>query len=165
MPWGKSFPHQGSSSSGTGRTWGFSWGSYLNAIGNLADPCFICFCIHASLGMPASSCHFEGKDKNFQRVPWFAPTRLCPSSCGVSFFLLTSCVGRGHFPDCSAPQSLSSRTRVKELPWAGTRHFYVGGASLEAKKEKTNWQKLTKSLIVSAQTWINRGHSLSTAQS
>lgn len=81
----------------------------------------------------------------WRQEPSFTPTRLCPSNCGISFSLLTSCVGRGHFPDCSAPESLSSGTRVKEPPWPGTCHFYVGGASLEAKKEKTGRNKVSPS--------------------
>lgn len=43
----------------------------MSAIGNFADTFFICFCVHASLRMPAGQCHFEGKDKNFPGVRLF----------------------------------------------------------------------------------------------
>jgi len=68
----------------------------MNAIGNFADTFFICVYVHAALRMPASQCHFEGKDKNFLRVQLLPLWRLYPSTCGVGFQQwIHSCSHRG----------------------------------------------------------------------
>lgn len=40
----------------------------MNAVGNFADTFLICVCVQGALRMPASQCHFEGKDENFLGV-------------------------------------------------------------------------------------------------
>lgn len=57
----------------------------MGSIASLADPCLICFCIHASLGMPANKCHFEGEEKNFQKICLLTRGLFCPSTGAVSF--------------------------------------------------------------------------------
>lgn len=136
----------------------------MNAIGNFADTFFICVYVHASLRMPASQCHFEGKDKNFPRVQLFTLWRLWPSTCGVSFniHLIHSCSRRGGQWHGSAPHSFSSRTSGERTFLISYMSMALGMCHSRGKvKERISCPKLTASLRVSTQrdSW---GSSVST---
>lgn len=114
----------------------------MNAIGNFADPFFICFYVHAALRMPASQCHFEGKDKTFPRVQLFTPWSLCPATCGrfPQRTFLAPVVGRQRQAPAHVlrhPQSVSSRTRGERPPGPPICHLHLGCAVLRAKKTRT----------------------------
>lgn len=117
----------------------------MSAIGNFADTFFICFCVHASLRMPAGQCHFEGKDKNFpgvRLVVHFGGSAPLPVGCFQQWIRSCSCRGKAasYSSPGPAPHSFSSRTRGERTTWTSYLLSTLGICHSPGKeKEKTNW--------------------------
>lgn len=129
----------------------------MNATGNFADTFFICVCVQGALRMPASQCHFEGKDKNFLGVQplTLRPSALPPvESAFSSGSILTQSrlVVRGPLqPGFRSMWSCHPEPSGKEPPRPPRCHLPLGCAILQEKRKRRpiarNSQRLSESLL------------------